>query len=230
MEKENFNLGGILKTLRTGAKITTRELAKRTGYSHSYISSVENGSKLSPSEDFVQKYLLGVTDKSIFEANHYLDLINNLANGLYYFNLLPTPKDYGTDEISREAKKISSDFTNTHLFIGNNKEVLFEEPINDLHFHLNEISNVKYFRGIQLGTDEMVEIDKLINNYLTTVYKTQMSQTFFLKYEGLISEEDLNKYVKIYDEILEKLGQDIHKNSELREALDFAKEFHTKGD
>ena len=76
----------------------------------------------------------------------------------------------------------------------------------------------------------MVEIDKLINNYLTTVYKTQMSQTFFLKYEGLISEEDLNKYVKIYDEILEKLGQDIHKNSELREALDFAKEFHTKGD
>ncbi|MBO3062011.1 helix-turn-helix domain-containing protein [Mammaliicoccus fleurettii] len=230
MNKENFGLGGILKTLRTGAKLTTRDLAKRTGYSHSYISSVENGSKLSPSEDFVQKYLLGVSDRSIFETNHYLDLINKLADGLYYFNLLPTSGASRLDVINKEAKKISSDFTNIHLFSGKNKDVLFEEPINDIHFHLNEIGNVKYFRGIELGTDEMIEIDNMINNYLTTIYKTQISQTSFLKVEGLISDESLNKYAKIYQKNLEKLGQDIKINSDLKEALDFANEFHNEGD
>ncbi|WP_079335492.1 helix-turn-helix domain-containing protein [Staphylococcus hominis] len=57
MKKNDFALGGMLKTLRSN-KETTRSLAKKIGYSHSYISAVENGTKVSPSNEFIQKYLL----------------------------------------------------------------------------------------------------------------------------------------------------------------------------
>ena len=41
-----------------------------------YISSVENGSKLSPSSDFIQQYLLGLFDKNIGITNMYIEKLN----------------------------------------------------------------------------------------------------------------------------------------------------------
>lgn len=232
MINSKFELGSMLKKLRNDAGITTRRLAYDIGYSHGYISSVENGSKLSPSEDFIQKYLLRVCKKSVLLTNYYIDLINELSEGRYQFNLFPT-SDLSEEAI--EIHKINENFSNVHIFSdyshGETKTVLFEEPINDIHFHLNEMDNQKYFRGIQLGADEMEDIDKMINDYLITIYKTQISQSLFLQSQGLISEDDLKIHIMKYDNVLKKLGVDIDKDSERRKLLDLANDhFSNEGD
>lgn len=229
MDKEEFGLGGILKALRNSANITTRALAKKTGYSHSYISSVENGVKLSPSDEFVQKYLLSVNDKNADMANYYINLINKTSNGLYTFNLLPSAKPVEFDEMTNESTKVSENFSNMHVFSnyknGKSKEIIFEEPINDIYFHLNEIDNMKYFRGIELSTDEMEDITEMINNYLTTIYRTQLLQTYYLFLEGLIPKEQLQKYLDMNNEKLDLLEKNIEDDSEIKQMIKASREF-----
>lgn len=229
MEKENFKLGTLLKTLRK-EKETTRSLAKKIGYSHSYISSVENGSKLSPSNDFIQKYLLEVNNKSVTEANYFIDLINRLSEGLYNFELLPSALSDEVKEINKELRIANQKFENIHLFVskqnGKTKEVMFEEPINDLNFHLSEIDNLKYFKGIQLSHEEMEEIQNLINNYLKTVYKTQLLQTYFLYSEGKLDKDDLEKYSLIYNKALQNLDNDFDEYNALKHIKNAAIKFY----
>lgn len=229
MDKEEFGLGGILKALRNSANITIRALAKKIGYSHSYISSVENGVKLSPSDEFVQKYLLGVNDKNADVANYYLNLINKTSNGLYNFNLLPSAKPVELEEMTNESIKVSEDFSNIHVFSnyknGKSREIIFEEPINDIYFHLNEMDNMKYFRGIELSTDETQDITEMINNYLTTIYRTQLLQTYYLFLEGLIPKEQLQKYLDMNNEKLNLLEKNIEDDSEIKQMIKASQEF-----
>lgn len=232
MINSEFDLGNTLKLLRNRSNITTRKLAEIIEYSHGYISSVENGSKLSPSEDFIHKYLLGVNNNSVMLANYYIDLINELSEGRYNYSLLPT-SEY-TDEM-KELHRSQENYSNVYIFSdyknGNTKNMIFDEPINDIHFHLNEIDNQKYFRGVEISEEEMEDIDKLINDYLINKYKTQISQSLFLQFEGLVSKESLKFYITKYNNILKKLGIDIEKDSERRELLNHVNNhFNNEGD
>lgn len=227
MKKNDFALGGMLKTLRSN-KETTRSLAKKIGYSHSYISAVENGTKVSPSNEFIQKYLLEINNKNIDEANHFIRLINRLSEGLYDYDQIPST-NFELPEASEQLRIDNEKFENIHLFVSNRygkkREVLFQEPINDISFHLSEIDNVKYFRGVELGYDEMEEIQNLITSYLKTVYMTQISQTYFLYGEGKIDKEDLNYYCGIYKENLKKLDTELEKFNDLKELKEISEEY-----
>ena len=231
MDKQSFGLGSILKTLRKN-KETTRSLAKKIDYSHSYISSVENGSKLSPSNDFIQKYLLEVNNKSVTEANYCIDLINRLSEGLYNFELIPSALSEEVKEANEELRVANQKFENIHLFLskqnGKTKEVMFEEPINDLNFHLSEIDNLKYFKGIQLSHEEMEEIQNLINNYLTTIYKTQLLQTHFLYNEGKLDKDDLERYSLKYNRALQNLENEFDEYNALKDIKNTAIKFYKK--
>ena len=77
MNENNFELGNYLKTIRNEYGITTRSLGNKIGYSHSYISSVENNAKRNPSQDFIEKYLLGLTDNNTSDANFLLKTLIN---------------------------------------------------------------------------------------------------------------------------------------------------------
>lgn len=227
MKKNDFALGGMLKTLRSN-KETTRSLAKKIGYSHSYISAVENGTKVSPSNEFIQKYLLEINNKNIDEANHFIRLINRLSEGLYDYDQIPST-NFELPEASEQLRIDNEKFENIHLFVSNRygkkREVLFQEPINDISFHLSEIDNVKYFKGVELGYDEMEEIQNLITSYLKTVYMTKMSQTYFLYGEGKFDKEDLNYYCGIYKENLKKLDTELEKFNDLKELNEISEEY-----
>ncbi|MEX3459611.1 helix-turn-helix domain-containing protein [Staphylococcus hominis] len=227
MKKNDFALGGMLKTLRSN-KETTRSLAKKIGYSHSYISAVENGTKVSPSNEFIQKYLLEINNKNIDEANHFIRLINRLSEGLYDYDQIPST-NFELPEASEQLRIDNEKFENIHLFVSNRygkkREVLFQEPINDISFHLSEIDNVKYFKGVELGYDEMEEIQNLITSYLKTVYMTKMSQTYFLYGEGKFDKEDLNYYCGIYKENLKKLDTELEKFNDLKELKEISEEY-----
>ncbi|MEJ7439485.1 helix-turn-helix transcriptional regulator [Staphylococcus hominis] len=227
MKKNDFALGGMLKTLRSN-KETTRSLAKKIGYSHSYISAVENGTKVSPSNEFIQKYLLEINNKNIDEANHFIRLINRLSEGLYDYDQIPST-NFELPEASEQLRIDNEKFENIHLFVSNRygkkREALFQEPINDISFHLSEIDNVKYFKGVELGYDEMEEIQNLITSYLKTVYMTKMSQTYFLYGEGKFDKEDLNYYCGIYKENLKKLDTELEKFNDLKELKEISEEY-----
>lgn len=212
MDKEYFGLGGILKTLRNTTNLTTRGLAKKIGYSHSYISSVENEVKLSPSNDFIQQYLLGIFDNDVDDANYYIDLINRLADGTYVFEKLPSSMDSLKANANEEMKKIVQNFSDPHIFSSNKKgkysESFFEEPINDLNFHLNDINNKKYFRNVEIDNWEMIHINEMINDYLTQIYKTQANQVGAMHINGDIDKTTYDDYMQIISKTLKKLDYD----------------------
>lgn len=212
MDKKNVGLGGILKTLRNTTNLTTRALAKKIGYSHSYISSVENEVKLSPSNDFIQKYLLGIFDNNSDDVNYYIDLINRLSNGAYAFEELPSTDDSLKSNPNEQMRKISQNFSDPHIFSSNKKgkynESFFEEPINDLNFHLNDINNKKYFRNVEIDNWEMIHINEMINDYLTQIYETQANQVGAMHINGDIDKTTYDDYMQIISKTLKKLDYD----------------------
>ena len=223
MTEIKFNLGNFLKVLRSDKKETTRGLSKKIGYSHSYISSVENGSKLSPSSDFIQQYLLGLFDKNIGITNMYIEKIKYLSEGLYDFDTLPVNSEKDLIEASKKMKDEFLKFNNIHSFVTKKGENFFEEPINDLNFHLNELNNQKYYKGVEMSTEELHEIDKLINNYLITIYNTQLSQTSFLYFEGHLTKSEYEIYSSHYLNKLSKL--DSETKGDLPDFMEEAKKF-----
>ena len=59
-----------------------------------------------------------------------------------------------------------------------------------------------------MSTEEMHEIDKLINNYLITIYNTQLSQTSFLYFEGHLTKSEYEIYSSHYLNKLSKLDSE----------------------
>ncbi len=206
MNEDKFNLGDFLKSVRNEYKFSTRQLAKVTGFSHSYISSVENNVKKSPSTAFIQKYFMGLTNKNTADANYYIEKVNRLSKGEYTFEKVPT-KEYVNSMISAFAQV----FSDTHTFVeeGNKEnpgtERTFTEPINDINFHLNDTNNNKYFRKIKIDHDEMIYINEMINNYLLQVYYAQLKEVTALFISGEISKETHKKEEDRINEIINTL-------------------------
>lgn len=218
MTSMNFELGSFLKSIRNDYDITTRKLGEKMGYSHSYISSVENGAKKSPSQDFIENYLLSLTNKNISDVNFFIEKINELSNGTYMYQTIKI------NDINKMLSEASKRFSDVHLFNYTikrknadkavTKEAYLEVPINDLNYHLNDISNEKFFRSVPIDTYEMTQINTMINNYLYNIYNTQSLTLKTLLYEGKIDEEVYNEEIEVIGDYLSKLDQNDNMFSE----------------
>ncbi|UXR37487.1 helix-turn-helix domain-containing protein [Staphylococcus simulans] len=206
-------LGSTLKALRKSSSYTTRKLAEKIGFSHSYISAVENGSKTSPSDEFIQKYLLAVCDMNVENANYFLDMINRYTSDEYNFELLPQSERESSSVTDEKVKGRFKNFSDVHIFSTYNNgrkksEKVFEEPINDISFHLNDVSNAKFFKGIEIDPHELNHINEMINDYLIEIYTSQVNQVSAMYINGDIDKETYTKYAYKDIKTLEKLGKE----------------------
>lgn len=218
MNKNDFKLGSLLKTVRKQKGVTTRKLGELMGYSHSYISSVENGSKLSPSNDFIQKYFYHLLDRDLLKANYYINLINQLADGLYNFEELPVPRDLEIEGFEKENKL----YEDVNVYVsGDNSKTMFSEPINDLHYHLSDLNNLKFFKGVSISHEEMLHIEKFITNYLISLYKGQSETIYKLYVEGYIDNDDLKRLLIRPNNAINKLRNE---DNDVKKLLDSIKE------
>ena len=216
MDKNNFKLGSLLKTVRKQKGVTTRKLGELMGYSHSYISSVENGSKLSPSNDFIQKYFYHVMDRDLLNANYYINLINQLADGLYNFEELPVPKNLEIEEFEKENRL----YDDVNVYVSKDKtNTMFSEPINDLHYHLSDLNNLKYFKGVTISHEEMLYIENFITDYLINLYKEQTTTLYKLYIEGYIEKDELNRLLLNPTNAMNKLENKENSVKDLLEAF-----------
>lgn len=211
-EADKEFLGGTLKALRKTSSYTTRKLAEKIGFSHSYISAVENGTKTSPSDEFIQKYLLAVNDMNIDNANYFIDLINRTTSDDYNFELLPKPKNDISDIVDEKVRDRIGSFSDVHIFSTyrngrKNSERVFEEPINDISFHLNDVGNAKFYKGLELDHQQLDHINNMINSYLVEVHNAQLNQITAMYINGEIDKEIYKKHAYNDMKILEKLGK-----------------------
>lgn len=159
-----FDLGSLLRTIRKKNAMSLREVSRRSNYSHSYISSVENGVKIAPSDDFIISYLDSVCSSNSEVINKVIDLIND--------NTLMELKH--VEELTTQDQSIN---LNESLFVhggntDNNNEkpssiktILFEENINDIYFHLHDSKNEKYYEGLILSELDKFNIECMVQNY-----------------------------------------------------------------
>ncbi|MBC3078868.1 helix-turn-helix domain-containing protein [Staphylococcus hominis] len=210
MNENNFELGSYLKSIRNEYDITTRNLGKKIGFSHSYISSVENNAKRNPSQDFIEKYLMGVTGNKTMDVNFFIENINKLSDNKFSFKTLDT-----VDDLFPYISNVVEKFVNQHIFTyktknKNNdkkisKDISFEIPINDINFHLTDIENFKFFGGIPLYETEKKEIIKLICNYLNSIYSHNLQLLKDLYNNNKISKESFEEEKEKFEDYLELL-------------------------
>ncbi|ATD30554.1 helix-turn-helix domain-containing protein [Macrococcoides bohemicum] len=206
-----MTLGQYLLQIRKRKGMSTRQLAKEIGYSFGYISAVENGTKKNPSLKFIKNYVsrLGATQKEI-ETN--LLEIQNLTNNEYNFGIIEinseedeenslfnafsiiqspynySEMEYELDENGKEDKKKIK----TETFKS------FNFPINDLHYHLTNDHNVKFFKLIKITDDDRYFIDKFIHEYLYNKYNTLK-----IEFEENLFDEDKENYTEYLNDLNE---------------------------
>ena len=218
MDKKKFKLGTFLRIVRKQKGVTTRKLGELMGYSHSYISSVENGSKLSPSNDFIQKYFYHLMDRDLLKANDNIILINELSNGLYNFEELPVPTNLEIEEYEKKNKL----YEDANLYVSkDNSKTVFFEPINDLNYHLSDLNNLKYFKGVPISHEEMLYIEKFITDYLINLYNEQCTTIYKLYIEGYIDKDKLTRLLNNPNDAINKLK---NKDNSVKDLLDSFKE------
>lgn len=75
-----YNIGKFLKRIRLDKNRKLREFASDIKYSHGHVSSIENGKKGIPKQEFIEVYLNKISDSSE-EYNGYADSINAISDG-----------------------------------------------------------------------------------------------------------------------------------------------------
>src|SRR5690606_32449989 len=106
--KEVTEYGKLQREIRKEAKMSIRELAEKSGVSHSYLSQVENGTRSTPSSEIIKKvadalnydyFTLGVLAGVISEKEIYIDTLKEQLRDLQnLYQSLMTSK-YRIEEI-----------------------------------------------------------------------------------------------------------------------------------
>lgn len=89
--------------------------------------------------------------------------------------------------------------------LGLKENTYFSIPINDLNFHLNDISNSKYYRKLKLTDIDRKHINDYINNYLINKIRIQLENVQSLYKQNLLDEKTHSKYSKELKELIKKL-------------------------
>ena len=198
-------LGKILKDARLKTGMSAALLAEKIGYSRPYLSLVENDKRTNVSDDFIDKYLENVSD-DIDEYNFYLDKIINDAN--YKTNLNPVGKLYSDSLHSSFFDAFNAPNVLT-LQKGNTMyQQHFDEPLNDLRFHLTDMRNKKYYNSIVLDPSDLEYITGMIENYLEQKFRIQIDVIENRYKKGDIPKLVRDEYVHDTQKVIGILGNE----------------------
>lgn len=205
-QEEIANLGKFLKKLRNNKKKTTREVAEFLSYSQGHISGIENGKRGIPSETYIEDVITFLSD-TFEEYNFNIDQLKEVTN-----DKIQLLKSDVNEKIKNNSMLES--FTDNNeapniMYMENNlglkENTFFSIPINDLNFHLNDISNSKYYRKLKLTDIDRKHINDYINNYLINKIRIQLENVQNLYKQNLLNKQTHSKYSKELKELIEKL-------------------------
>lgn len=212
MNEKIFEIGEFLKTLRNDYKYSLRKLEDEMSFSRSYINNVENGNKKDVSEEFIREYVNTLVENKN-EANEIFKYINESSHGKINIDLSIN----NNDPLSHEP---INKFMNTHVFrsvkskmVNGRKELevnnyTFSEDINDLHFHLKDNFNTKYYKTSYLNNNDLKNIESMIQKYLEFKIQTQLDTYEKLRKENKIDDEITDTEKDLFSEI-----DEIHNDS-----------------
>ncbi|UBH09493.1 helix-turn-helix domain-containing protein [Macrococcus armenti] len=163
-------VGDYLKRIRKNKGITAKELGDRIEYSQSHISGIENAKKTVPTNLFIKEYLLGLSE-SHSEFEKYCKDISKITNNFYNIDL----EDKKVDKLFEEL--IKRNFTFEFTWREKNGEQFtewFPFHINDMHFHLTDKLNYKYFDKIPLDNNDRNYINQTIIMYLKNKFNIKV--------------------------------------------------------
>ncbi|MFL1422803.1 helix-turn-helix domain-containing protein [Staphylococcus ureilyticus] len=205
----DFNIGKFLKGYRLSKELSTRELAKKIGFSYSYIAAVEKGSKNNPSKEFIENYIYGISD-NIHEISYIKELISKKTNGEYYPDFLEIKKNT-VKQVNENESLISAileESSPNFMFYEEEGLILekrFTMPINDLGYHLTDKYNSKYFRKLKMTDEDRNYIFNMINEYFIRKVQIQKAEIEHNKQQNNLSNEVSEQYINDYANLIEKL-------------------------
>ncbi|MGX0279752.1 helix-turn-helix domain-containing protein [Staphylococcus cohnii] len=199
-------IGSYLKGVRKNKGITANQLGDKIQYSQSHISGVENARKTMPTFKFIEDYLTGISESNT-EYNTYVKQLNEITDGAINLGTIEID-DYSDENLSGLAHNLSWKDGQ-----GVEHKEYFDKPINDLDFHLKDISNSKLFGFNVLEMQDRTLIHSFIEDYLNEKHRVQLVliDEFIKQLDG-IDENDSAKDIKEirnhYSQIWDKLIDD----------------------
>lgn len=184
-------LGEYLKSIRKNKKITARVLGEKMGYSQSHISGVENGQKSIPDNNFLENYLSSISDTNE-EYNFYVREIKKLTQNEIELNEVTVKNNSFYSSLKRATIPYEFNFIN---FKNKPEKALYDVPINDFHFHLKDMQNLKFYKNIELSEVDKKNILLLLDSYFEQKINIQQEIKNQIVHNTLKLEE-LNKLIK----------------------------------
>lgn len=189
-------IGEEIKRARKSKKLTLRELAEKTGISHSYLSQLENGRGKNPSAAFL-KAISDALDAPIIEIA--IENVEKKISKCLYF-------------ITSSQKEISNDkksYMHKHIYTLREKEletelVLLEKELRELvkAKSMVYIDEVKDVENLKAGLNLMKQAEDNYNNNIgTPIYLNENNEGnfyFFKDHEGVnkILDDDIQEKIK----------------------------------
>ncbi len=192
-------LGRFLKSIRKQKGKTASEISKNMQYSQGHISGIENGVKSFPSNKLIESYLMNIKDTNE-EYNFYVDEISKLTKGVVKLNKVSNV----TDTMEIIDRMMDAPYSREFVSFDDNNEknfIIFDVKINDLYFHLQDINNFKFYKGIRLTDNDKSNINKILNNYFENKSTIIKENTKTLKDKN----EDWRKLIELSNYIDDKL-------------------------
>ncbi|MCH4420249.1 helix-turn-helix domain-containing protein [Staphylococcus haemolyticus] len=192
-------LGRFLKSIRKQKGKTASEISKSMQYSQGHISGIENGVKSFPSNKLIESYLMNIKDTNE-EYNFYVDEISKLTKGAVKLNKVSNV----TDTMEIIDRMMDTPYSREFVSFDDNNEknfIIFDVKINDLYFHLQDINNFKFYKGIRLTDNDKSNINKILNNYFENKSTIIKENTKTLKDKN----EDWRKLIELSNYIDDKL-------------------------
>lgn len=206
-----IKIGDYLRKIRLNKNIKLRQFAEMIEYSHGHISSIENGKKGLPTNDFLDKYLEKLSD-SYEEYNFYVNKIAELSNNQIHLETIPIidvekankslRKGYLTDSEKKfiDSLNLIAEPFELSYFDNNEKKTLYLSiPANDLSFHLKDTNNNKFYKRNLLSEVDRKNIEIILDDYFKTkinVLKEIRNNYAHGKNEIMELEEKMNDILK----------------------------------
>jgi transcriptional regulator with XRE-family HTH domain len=159
------SFGQYLKRLRKEQNITLHELGRRVGYTHSYISQIENGKKGIPSPNLIRSFSIELKVpyfEMMLKAGHIDDdsyLVNHLErNQVKSYNSQQSYKFYGVAEMELAEQLIA-------YYKKNSDKDLFQIGSYHGYSHLNFMNDELCLTHKESTIETFDALKEYINTY-----------------------------------------------------------------
>ena len=194
-------IGKFLKSIRVSKNKTEKQLGDKTEYSQSHISGIENGKKTMPSKQFIESYLMYLMDNHE-EYNYYVDKINSISKGEIQLNKIV---EFDSKKFFNSLNVMALPYQFNFYDHNDEKQVyIFQVPINDIHFHLSDINNLKFYKSIKVTEKDKKNIEELIDLY----FKNKANIFREIRNELTHKDIDINDLEKSFSALENKLNKE----------------------